>query len=112
MTDFDLSDKVALVTGGGSGIGAACAMLFARRGARVMIADRDMAAAERVAKEIDASAHAFQVDVSDPVACRDMVAEVMETFGRNKASGSTASVPASSTRRCWPRSIRPSWQAL
>jgi NAD(P)-dependent dehydrogenase (short-subunit alcohol dehydrogenase family) len=82
MTDFDFADKVALVTGGGSGIGEACATLFARRGARVLVADRDMGAAERVAKEIGASAHAFQVDVSDPNACRDMVSEVLDEFGR------------------------------
>jgi NAD(P)-dependent dehydrogenase (short-subunit alcohol dehydrogenase family) len=82
MSTADFDGKVAIVTGGGSGIGQSCATLLARRGARVVIADRDLDAAERVAKELGDDAHACGVDVSDPEACQAMVAEAVARFGR------------------------------
>ena len=66
---FDLQGKIAVVTGAGSGIGAAIATLFAQRGARVAIADRDRQAAEAVASAIRADGHAadaYGTDVADP----------------------------------------------
>jgi len=59
-----LGEKTALVTGAGSGIGEAVARRFAAEGARVIIADRDTAAAARVAAEIGDAAHAQTVDIS------------------------------------------------
>ncbi len=51
-----LSDKVAIVTGGGGGIGGATARALAREGAAVLVVDIDQAAAERISQEIqDAS---------------------------------------------------------
>jgi NAD(P)-dependent dehydrogenase (short-subunit alcohol dehydrogenase family) len=82
MNGMDFAGKVAIVTGGGSGIGEACAVLLAERGARVLVADRDLAGAERVAKDIGDAGWPYQVDVSDPAACRAMVAEAVRTFGR------------------------------
>ena len=67
MTAQDLAGKRAVVTGGASGIGHACAVEFARRGAHVVIADLDREAAERVAAELGdggASAEAWAVDLS------------------------------------------------
>jgi NAD(P)-dependent dehydrogenase (short-subunit alcohol dehydrogenase family) len=79
-----LMGKTAVVTGGGSGIGAATASLFAREGARVAILDVDLAAAERVADEIRTSggdAAAWACDVGDDVQVRDSVAGVVQRFG-------------------------------
>ncbi|MDQ1287099.1 MAG: hypothetical protein QG622_664 [Actinomycetota bacterium] len=82
MSNPDFASKVAIVTGGGSGIGEACAVLLAGRGAQVVIADRDLDAARRVAGEIGDSAAAFGIDVSDPAGCEAMVSRTLDTFGR------------------------------
>lgn len=82
MNDFQ--DRVAIVTGAGSGIGAAIALELAERGATVIAADLDLAAAQDVASEIrgdGGKAHAIEVDVSDPAAVERMVAFAVETGG-------------------------------
>ena len=66
---FDLQGKVAVVTGAGSGIGAAIARLFARRGATVVAVDRDPDSAAAIAAELSAagaSVSAHACDVSRP----------------------------------------------
>jgi 2-keto-3-deoxy-L-fuconate dehydrogenase len=66
---FALQGKTALVTGAGSGIGAAIARLFARQGAAVAVVDRDAEAGGRVAAEIaeaGGTAAAYTCDVGDP----------------------------------------------
>jgi NAD(P)-dependent dehydrogenase (short-subunit alcohol dehydrogenase family) len=78
--DFD--GQAALVTGAGSGIGEACAEMLAERGARVLVADIDSAAGERVADRIGEAATPFTVDVSDPDQCAEMVAAAVDRFGR------------------------------
>lgn len=78
--DFD--GQAALVTGAGSGIGEACAEMLAERGARVLVADIDSAAGERVADGIGKAATPFTVDVSDPDQCAEMVAAAVDRFGR------------------------------
>lgn len=74
-----MKDKVALVTGGGSGIGAACARVLAERGATVAVADIDPAAAEAVAKEIGGTG--YPVDVTDADQCARLVDEVVADLG-------------------------------
>jgi NAD(P)-dependent dehydrogenase (short-subunit alcohol dehydrogenase family) len=70
MTEQDLAGKVAIVTGGSSGIGEACAVLLAQRGAKVLVADRDEAAATKAAESIGDAGRPHAVDVSDPAACQ------------------------------------------
>jgi NAD(P)-dependent dehydrogenase (short-subunit alcohol dehydrogenase family) len=77
---MDLAGKVALVTGGASGIGAAAARRLAGAGARVAVADLDAAGAAAVAGEVGGSAH--PVDVTDLDAVRALVAEVEGAAGR------------------------------
>ena len=77
----DFQGKVALVTGGGAGIGEACCRRLAAGGASVAVADRDQAAAERVAGQLE-SAMVVDVDVSDPAAVDAMVTSVLERFDR------------------------------
>jgi NAD(P)-dependent dehydrogenase (short-subunit alcohol dehydrogenase family) len=92
MTDQDFADKVAIVTGGGSGIGEACAVLLARRGAKVLVADLHLDAATRVADSIGAAAQAHSVDVSDPEACEAMVRAAVDSFGRLDVAVNNAGV--------------------
>jgi len=79
-----LREKVALVTGGGSGIGAAVCRRFAREGAFVVVADVDRAAAERVASEIKERGGrtlSLGVDVRDRGEVEKMVKRVEEECG-------------------------------
>ncbi|MBB6351328.1 SDR family NAD(P)-dependent oxidoreductase [Nonomuraea muscovyensis] len=78
-----LAGKVAIVTGGASGIGRATALLFAREGARVVVADIDGAGAEATAAQAvpEGSAVAVRADVSRPEDCRRIVATAVDTFG-------------------------------
>lgn len=77
-----LDGKVVLVTGGGAGIGAATARLAAREGARVAVADIVQDAASTVADGIGDDAAAFTVDVRDSRLVQDLVAAVIERYGR------------------------------
>ncbi len=81
MVDLGLSGKVAVVTGGASGIGLATARRFADAGARVVVADRDAEGAERVAGELGADALAVAVDVTSAEQVEAMVAATEERFG-------------------------------
>lgn len=77
-----LADKVAIITGGGGRIGAACARRFAAEGGKVAIADLSLEAARRVADEIGDAAFAVQFDAGDPDSIAAMVAEAAGHFGR------------------------------
>ncbi len=80
-----LADKVAVITGGGSGIGRACALRFAAEGAKVCVADLDLAAATETARLVDGTGGrslAMQVDTTDEPASDGMVAQCVEAFGR------------------------------
>src|SRR4051812_19814984 len=74
--------RVAIVTGGGSGIGEALCRALAARGDTVVVADIDGASAERVAGEIGASASAAKVDVRDAAAVQALVDDTVAAHGR------------------------------
>lgn len=88
--DFELTDKVAIVTGGGSrgegiGNGRAAAILLARAGAKVLVVDSDLGAAQVTVAQIESeagTAAAFVADVTQSESCAAMVAEAMQRFGR------------------------------
>lgn len=82
---FDLGGKVAVVTGAGSGIGAAIAGVFARQGAVVAVVDRNHSAANDVTAAIRASggaAAAYYADVSDDRAVDRLFSDVTGAHGR------------------------------
>lgn len=80
-----LADRVAVVTGGGGGIGAATAQLFAAHGARVVIADIEADLADRTAEQISASgAQALPIvtDVRNADQVAALAQSVLDRFGR------------------------------
>src|SRR5215470_3966480 len=80
-----LQDKVCLITGAGSGIGEASALLFAREGARLAVVDIDEPAALRTVERIRAEggeADAHRVDVSDPADTEACARWSIERWGR------------------------------
>jgi NAD(P)-dependent dehydrogenase (short-subunit alcohol dehydrogenase family) len=90
-----LQDKVAFITGGGTGIGRATAILFAREGAEVVIADIDTAAGEETAHLAGNGAIAIRTDVTEPDSLQAAIRATVDKFGRldvlhNNAGGSTA----------------------
>lgn len=85
MSGERLAGKVALITGGSSGIGAAAARRFAGEGARVAVGGRDVTRGEAVVGEIerDGGAAAFMpVDVADPESVHALVDAAQTRFGR------------------------------
>ncbi|MDA2980104.1 MAG: SDR family oxidoreductase [Actinomycetota bacterium] len=77
--------KVAVVTGGGRGIGAAALELLGRRGASVVVGDIDLAAATEVSDRLSGEgvqAIAFPLDVGDPTSVQSCFDTVMDRFGR------------------------------
>jgi NAD(P)-dependent dehydrogenase (short-subunit alcohol dehydrogenase family) len=92
-----LEGKVAVITGGSAGIGRACAELFAKEGAAVVVADLDGARGQKLQEDETAKGHAclfVPTDVSEPDSMKRLVDTTIEKFGRidvlyNNAGGSS-----------------------
>lgn len=109
-----LKGSVALVTGAGSGMGAATAAIFAQEGAHVAVTDYDLASAEAVAYELvqqGLSANAWALDVTDQARIETVVAEIAERFGgldiviNNAGISAFAPIDAPSYDAVWTRAL-------
>ncbi|MBS7789464.1 SDR family oxidoreductase [Roseococcus sp. SDR] len=77
-----LANKILLITGGGSGIGRATALLASREGATVAVADRNLAAAEETVSMLTGPGLAIEVDVTVSDDCAHMATSTVRAFGR------------------------------
>ena len=110
MNTYGLGGKVAVITGGASGIGRACATTLARSGADISVWDLDQDGLELVIKEIEAydyRAHSAVVDVSDSAAVDRAMQDVVDTLGHvdiavcNAGIGGAAASSADYTDEQW-----------
>ncbi|KGE16740.1 SDR family oxidoreductase [Paenibacillus wynnii] len=85
MADHRLKGKVAVVTGGGSGIGRAAVLEFARNGAKVAMLDRSIDEAEKVKREVEQNggqATVFECDISKPEMVEKAIKQTVEQYGQ------------------------------
>ncbi|VWX50045.1 SDR family NAD(P)-dependent oxidoreductase [Novosphingobium sp. 9U] len=91
-----IQDRSIIVTGSGSGIGHAAAILFAQKGAKLTLADRNASEGERVLEEVRAAGGTAQfvaTDIADPAQVKAMVAKAVETYGRLDGAFNNAGIP-------------------
>lgn len=92
-------NKVALITGGSSGIGWAASLIFAREGAKVVVADINVSGGQEVVKKIKESggeATFIKTDVRIPAEVEAMVSETVKTYGRLDYAFNNAAIAGSS----------------
>ncbi|EZP74006.1 putative oxidoreductase [Sphingomonas paucimobilis] len=87
-----LQDKVAVITGGARGMGAATCRLFAREGAIVVIADMLEAEGAALADELGGGARFVKLDVADEAAWAALIADILQRHGRIDALANNAGV--------------------
>ena len=95
MMTKELNGRVVLVTGGGSGIGEACVERYAQSGASIVVVDRNLDQASRVADNVVASggtALSFGADVSDPLQCEAAVDFAVRELGALHIAANVAGV--------------------
>jgi NAD(P)-dependent dehydrogenase (short-subunit alcohol dehydrogenase family) len=109
-----LTGKVALITGAASGIGRATALLFAREGARVVAADRDLPGSQQTVSQIQAQggeASAVQVDVTEAVQVEAAVQAALDKYGQldilfnNAGTGETVTSIVDLSEAEWDRVV-------
>ncbi len=105
-----LKDKTAIITGAGAGIGAATAELFVREGARVVVADRDLQSARRVAEALGPGAVAVGGDVTIPQDVKSLIEAVLDGFGRldilvNNAGAGIIGNVVTTSEEDWDRTV-------
>jgi 3-oxoacyl-[acyl-carrier protein] reductase len=113
--DLELRNKVAIVGGGSTGLGRACADVLAQEGMRVAICSRSRADLEGAAKEIHeasgADVFAFAGDLDRPETVRDLVAATVERFGRldvmvNNSGGPPLARAHNATEEQWATAVQ------
>jgi NAD(P)-dependent dehydrogenase (short-subunit alcohol dehydrogenase family) len=100
-----LNNKVALITGGGRGIGRAIALRFAQHGARIAVAARTREQVESVAREIGDNAIALVGDVSDPQSVAAMFAELQPDILVNNAGVAESATFLQTSDELWQRHL-------
>jgi 2-deoxy-D-gluconate 3-dehydrogenase len=106
MTKFDLTGRVAIVTGGNGGIGLGMANGLAAAGARVVVAARNAGKAEAAVAELGAQSAFIALDVADESSCQAVIEETERRFGRldvlvNNAGTSIRKPPEEYTAAEW-----------
>jgi NAD(P)-dependent dehydrogenase (short-subunit alcohol dehydrogenase family) len=95
-----LKDRVAVITGSGSGIGRAAAIEFAREGAKVVVADVNLAGARETVEligQMGGESHAVETDVANPESVRNLVRETLRVFTRVNVLFNNAAVQVNKT---------------
>ncbi len=114
MTRLDLTDRVAIVTGGAGGIGACIARSYAEAGARVVVASRKKENLDRIVAEIGSdggTALAIGCDITVPEQVDALIAQTVESFGRldvmvnNAGGGATPRKPEDTPCDEWQRIV-------
>jgi 7-alpha-hydroxysteroid dehydrogenase len=114
MDKFKLTNKVAIITGAGRGVGKGIALAFAEAGADIVCASRSLEQIEATATEIrkrDRKAVVFQADVRDAEQVENMVKKTIEEFGRldilvNNAGGTFFSQLTETSRNAFEAILR------
>jgi 2-deoxy-D-gluconate 3-dehydrogenase len=109
MNLFDLSGRVAVVTGGNGGIGLGMAEGLAAAGATIVVAARNRAKSEAALATLETPGGFIALDVADPASCRAMVAETVSRFGRLDILVNNAGM---SIRKPPEDYAMPEWQAV
>lgn len=112
MSDTSFTDRVCLVTGGGSGIGRAMALAFAKAGGSVVVCDVDGERAERTASEIGSAAIAVAGDITEQSSVAALVQRAIDEYGQidvlfnNAGVMDTMALPADISIEMWDRVLR------
>jgi 3-oxoacyl-[acyl-carrier protein] reductase len=110
-----LDGRVAVVTGGGSGIGRAIALGYAKEGAQVAVLDVNGGAAAETAKAIAAAgskAHSFTLDVTERDRCREVAAQVEATVGQVSILVNNAGINRRNAFTADPDAVIKDWQDI
>jgi NAD(P)-dependent dehydrogenase (short-subunit alcohol dehydrogenase family) len=110
-----LDERIAVVTGGGSGIGRAIALGYAKEGAQVAVLDVNGDAAAETAKAITAAggkARSFPLDVTERDKCREVAAQVGEQIGRVSILVNNAGINRRNAFTADPEAVIKDWQDI